>query len=478
MPGLLIVDDEENVVYSFRKGLASLQVATRCAADGAEALTVAGRYLPEVVILDLRLPDMSGLEVFDELRRRDPRLPIIVVTAHGTTDTAIEAMKRGAFEYLIKPVDIHQLRSLVAKALEMSDNRRAVAIGDEPEQDGTQDRIVGRCEAMQQVYKTIGRVAAEDVTVLLLGESGTGKDLAARAIHHHSRRAQRPFLAINCAALPEPLLESELFGHERGAFTGADQRRIGKFEQAHRGTLFLDELGDMSPATQAKVLRVLQDGRFERLGGNEQIETDVRVIAATNQDLEHRIDQGEFRRDLLYRLNGFTVSLPPLRKRKQDLPLLVEYFLKKANQEVTNQARRLSPETLELLNVYDWPGNIRELQSVVKYAVVHCVGDVITPDCLPEQFLAPNQKQQFSGDSKTLDALARFVRDRLDGGGDQVYRRLIDQVDRIALREALRMADGNQVHASERLGISRTTLRAKIKSLALDEPQNEASRTA
>jgi len=422
------------------------------------------------------------LDVFDRLRQFDSRLPVIIVTAHATTDTAIDAMKRGAFEYLVKPVDIHQLRTVVAKALDLSRIQHVPAVfGEEAQAQssdddaGPADRIVGRCEAMQQVYKTIGRFAPQDLAVLILGESGTGKELVARAIYQHSGRAEQPFLAINCAALPEPLLESELFGHERGAFTGADRQRIGKFEQAHQGTLFLDELGDMSPATQAKVLRVLQDGRFERVGGSETIRTEVRVIAATNQDLEAKIDAGEFRQDLLYRLNGFTVRLPALRERIEDLPLLIEHFLKLSNRQVKKHVIQVADEAMAMLMTYRWPGNVRQLQSVIKYAVVHCVGQVITPECLPESVRGLQQMSDSEVVREELAGVAAHVRRRLEAGDLDIYRRLIDEVDRIALREALLHFQGNQVHASERLGMSRTTLRTKMSALGLDKCDSPAS---
>jgi two-component system nitrogen regulation response regulator GlnG len=475
MPRVLIVDDEENVLYSFRRGLTAAGVEIVTASDGAEAIEQAQRQRLDTVILDIRLPDMSGLGVFDRLRQIDPRLPVIIVTAHATTDTAIDAMKRGAFEYLLKPVDIHRLRALVAKSIEVSRLQHVPAIFEQEDNDDTipADRIIGRCEAMQQVYKTIGRIATENVTVLILGESGTGKELVARAIYHHSSRADKPFLAINCAALPESLLESELFGHERGAFTGADRRRIGKFEQAHGGTLFLDELGDMSLATQAKVLRALQDGRFERVGGGETIATDVRVIAATNQDLEAKIDDGEFRRDLLYRLNGFSVHLPPLRDWIEDLPLLVEHFLKLSNKQLSKRAARVSPEAMKRLRAYHWPGNVRELQSVVNFAVVHCVGDVITPDCLPESCRRDRRTNDRQAADEELRAIVQHIRRRLDAGETGIYHDLLEKVELIAVREALRHAQGNQVHASERLGVARNTLRAKIAALGLSQMDDD-----
>jgi len=456
------------VLYSFEKGLrkniAGLEVLT--AETGTAAIRLVENQRPDAVILDVRLPDLSGLDVFERLREVDSRLPVIFVTAHSTTDTAIDAMKRGAFEYMLKPVDICQLCGLVAKAFELSRLQQTPALFNDTDDDTPADRIVGRSSAMQEVYKLIGRVAQEDMTVLVLGESGTGKELVARAIYHHSRRKDKPFQAINCAALPEALLESELFGHERGAFTGADRLRIGKFEQAHGGTLFLDELGDMNVATQAKVLRVLQDGRFERVGGNQTIETDVRVIAATNQDLEARIEQGAFRRDLLYRLNGFTIHLPTLSERIDDLPLLVEHLLKQSNQKLSKQVTGLAPEAMQLLQAHHWPGNVRELASVIDYAVVHTVGQVITPECLP---IACRDLGGVADDTETLPSefvgVLHFVRRLLQSDQGDVYRRLLEEVDRVALREVLQHFNGNQVHASQCLGVSRTTLRAKMASL-------------
>src|SRR6516162_536175 len=329
MPRLLVIDDEPNVLYSLAKSLESTTVEVLTALTAKQGIQIVEADRPDVVLLDIRLSDMNGLEAFEHIRRIDPRLPVIFITAYATTETAIEAMKRGAFEYLIKPVDFHQLREVVGKAFQLSRSRHVPAVFEETSaaEDSLVDAIVGRCVAMQEVYKAIGRVAPLDVTVLIVGESGTGKELVARALYQHSRGADRPFSAINCAALHESLLESEMFGHERGAFTGAERRRIGKFEQAHQGTLFLDEIGDMALSTQAKMLRLLQEQRFERLGGNETIQTDVRVIAATNQDLEKAVSAGQFRQDLLYRLNGFMIRLPPLRERRDDLPLLVEHFL-------------------------------------------------------------------------------------------------------------------------------------------------------
>jgi DNA-binding NtrC family response regulator len=318
---------------------------------------------------------------------------------------------------------------------------------------------------MQEVYKAIGRVALLDVTVLIVGESGTGKELVARALYQHSHRKDKPFLAINCAAIPESLLESELFGHERGAFTGAERRRIGKFEQAHQGTIFLDEIGDMALSTQAKMLRLLQEQRFERLGGNETIQTDVRVIAATNQDLEAAVSAGRFRQDLLYRLNGFTIHLPPLRERIDDLPLLVEHFLKVFNRDLNRQVRSVAPEAMRLLEAYSWPGNVRELQSTIRYAMVHAAGEVLTPECLPESLRDGNAGTGISPVSG-FD-LAGHVQRLLRSGETDIYRKACEAADRVILEAILRHTRGNQVQASELLGISRTTLRAKMKALGM-----------
>jgi len=481
MPSLLVVDDEANVLYSLSKSLRSETLDVETAVTARQAIDLVQRHPPDVVILDVRLPDMSGLDAFDCIRQLDPRLPVIIITAYSTTETAIEAMKRGAFEYLLKPVDLPQLRELLARALELSRLRHVPAVFEEEERPAGQaiDLIVGRSAAMQGVYKTIGRVAPQDVSVLIEGESGTGKELVARAIYQHSRRSQAPFLAINCAAIPEPLLESELFGHERGAFTGADRRRIGKFEQANGGTIFLDEIGDLSIASQPKMLRLLQEQQFERLGGNQVIQTDVRVIAATNQNLDPLVASGRLRQDLYYRLKVFTIQLPSLRERQDDLPLLVEHFVKLLSPVLGKKISSIAPEAMQLLNAHDWPGNVRELQSVIKYALVQASGEVVSPDCLPENIRLPSARQgpsvreletESGGHLRTEDEtvdVGRLVNSLLQSGEPEIYRKVCLAVDRVVLNAVLRHVHANQVHASELLGISRTTLRAKLRSLGL-----------
>jgi two-component system nitrogen regulation response regulator GlnG len=469
MARLLVVDDEPNVLCSIQTRLQSETLQVDVAPSGHQALELTRRLRPDAIILDVRLADMSGLELFDRFRALDPRLPVIVITAYAAAETAIEAMKRGAFEYLLKPLDLPQLQKVVRRALELSRFRHVPAVfGDEDRAEGA-ERVVGNSAAMQELYKAIGRAAPSDVTVLILGESGTGKELVARALFHHSGRTDGPFLAINCAAIPEPLLESELFGHEKGAFTGADRRRIGKFEQCNGGTLFLDEIGDMSAAVQAKVLRVIQEQTFERLGGNETIQTDVRLIAATNKDLEAEAAAGRFRRDLLYRLNVFTVVLPPLRDRREDVPLLIDYFLPRFGRALGRVVHSVTPEAQRCLQSYDWPGNVRQLQSVLKYALIQAAGDVVTLDSLPEDLRAGPAASGLPAPAREALAasLAAFTEGLLRAGELDIYRRVCLEMDRVVMGAVLGHVNGNQVKASEMLGISRTTLRAKLRALKM-----------
>jgi DNA-binding NtrC family response regulator len=403
---------------------------------------------------------------------------VIIMTAYSSTDTAIEAMKRGAFEYLLKPVDFRALRTLVAKAVELSHLRHVPAVfPDEGTADDERvDRIVGDTAAMREVYKSIGRVAPLNVPVLIQGESGTGKELVARAIYQHSVRSDGPFLAINCAAIPEGLLESELFGHEKGAFTGADRRRIGKFEQADKGTLFLDEIGDMTLATQPKLLRLLQEQQFERVGGEETIRTDVRVIAASNHDLDEQVAAGRFRGDLLYRLKVYTITIPPLRERREDLPLLISYFLTQLSRQFRKRVSTVAPDALRALEMYSWPGNVRELQSAVRYAYIQSAGEVITLDSLPEHLQGERSASRPEvtaqrggapdGEPRDLDVAALVIK-MLEANESDIYDKICAAVDRTVIEAVLRHVKGNQLRASEMLGISRTTLRAKLRALGL-----------
>jgi nitrogen regulation protein NR(I) len=471
MPTLLIVDDEKNVLYALERGLRAEGLRIITAQTGKAGINLVEREKPDAVLLDVRLPDLSGLDVLKELRRIDPKLPVIVMTTHGTAETAIEAMQRGAFDYLLKPWDLDELIDLVHKALEAGRLSHVRALIDpSAESEDCADHVIGRSPAMQSVFKEIGRIAAQNVSVLILGESGTGKELVARAIYDHSRRSEQPFLAINCAAIPETLLESELFGHEKGAFTGADRVRIGKFEQAHRGTLFLDEIGDAAAATQSKILRVLQDGKFERVGGNETIQVDVRIIAATSRNLDQAMQQKQFRPDLYFRLNTFTLMLPPLRERTDDIPLLAEYFLERHRRELMADVRGISPEALEVLKTHSWPGNVRELESAVKFALVHSMTDVVTPLALPASVRGqPDEDAETSSaaEDHELDDVRHLVRELLTEKAVNLSEAVHAAVDRILLEQVLASVGGHQARAAEILGLSRNTLRTRLQQLGL-----------
>jgi two-component system nitrogen regulation response regulator GlnG len=468
MATLLVVDDEASILLAFRKAFREPAVTVLTAETAAQGLAVARQRRPDVIVLDVHLPDMSGLEMLRRLRELDARSPIIFITGRSTTDTAIEAMKLGAYEYLLKPVELSVLRQVVEKALAISRLMHVPAVlAADDEVDERADAIVGVFPAMQEVYKAIGRVAAQDVTVLITGESGTGKELVARALYQHSRRAAGPFLPINCAAIPEHLLESELFGHEKGAFTGADRRRIGKFEQCHGGTLFLDEVGTMSPLTQSKLLRVLQEQTFERLGGNEMIRTDVRVLAATNMNLETAVAASRFRLDLYYRLSVFTIHLPPLRERGDDLALLVSHYLRRFGREMGKEARDVAPQTLELLRRYPWSGNVRELQSVLKQALLQATGPVLLPDFLPAVVTGSPAPSRSGEETPNESGLEAFIEARLAAGTQELYAEVLERMERLLLTRVLRQTGGNQLQAAKILGITRGSLRSKIRDLGI-----------
>ena len=474
MSTLLVIDDEESVRYSFRRVFEGDGVKVESAGTAAEAVQLARERTPDVIVLDLQLPDRSGLDVLQDLQALDPKRPVIFITAHGTTDTAIEAMKRGAFDYLVKPIDLEKLSQVLQRAFDAARLMRVPAV---LPADDRVDRIVGRSLIIQEMCKAIGRIAPQDVNVLILGESGVGKELVARAIYHHSPRAAKPFLAINCAAIPETLLESELFGHEQGAFTGATRRRIGKFEQCNGGTLFLDEIGDMPATIQAKMLRVLQEQRFERLGSSETVQTQVRVLAATNQNLEHLVAEGRFRKDLYYRLKVVTIGVPPLRNRPDDVPELAQYFLYRYDRELGLDFRSFTPEALRLLQRHAWPGNVRELQSVIKQAMLHASGHELQADVLPDN-LRQSSAPAASADGDRKVDIDRLIDEMLQRGDKDLHARVTEEVERILLARVLRETHGHQAHASELLGLNRATLRSKLRSLglALDKVVTEESR--
>jgi len=471
LPGILVIDDDRAVGRVFQEVFQDTGVDVHVAGSAAEGLRILAEEQPGVVILDLILPDQSGLETMEKILRSVPNVPVICITAGGTSDTAIEAMKLGAYDYLLKPLDYVQVRALVDRALDI--HRSAfvpVRVPDRPSAGATpSDDFIGRCATMQEVFKAIGRVAPHDVTVLVRGESGTGKELVARAIYQHSLRAGARYLAVNIAAVPDTLLESELFGHEKGSFTGADHKRIGRFEQCNGGTLFLDEVGDMSPVVQGKLLRLLQEQRFERVGGSETIETDVRVIAATNRDLDQMVAAGEFREDLYYRLNGYTIQLPPLRERADDLLALLEHYLACFARELGKDVTGISPEALKLLQRFPWPGNVRELQNVLRQALLNASGGVLVPEFLPAAIRdegndAPAKRHDEGGE---LAALEHTIQDSLRDGATGLYDAVMNRMEKYLLTRVLGHTGGNQSEAARILGITRSSLRNKIRTAQL-----------
>lgn len=467
---LILVDEEAGLLAACRSSLESLDLEIAACTGAGDVLRAVQGQRVDVAIVDLSPPNLAGLEVYELLRRALPDVPVIVTSATFNTQTAIEAMKRGAFDYLVKPLDGDRLRSVIRRALELMQLSLAtvsnvnLAAGTV---EAAGEPMIGQSPPMQEVYKAVGRVASQDVNVLVLGESGTGKELVARAVHHYSRRSERPFVAINCAAIPEALLESELFGHEKGAFTGAEHRRTGKFEHAHGGTVFLDEIADMSAATQAKVLRLIQQQQFERVGGTETVATDVRVIAATNRNLTEMVFEGSFRQDLFYRINGFTIELPPLRKRPGDVALLTDHYIQRFNREMGRHVRAVAPEALHWLQMNAWPGNVRELQSTIKYAMIKATGDVLTLGCFPPNPLSEAACLPQDEQREGLASLEKMTRDLLRCEPGMAYRRITAVVDEVVVQEALAYANGNQLQAAALLGISRTTLRAKLRSMGL-----------
>ena len=468
-PRILVVDDDGLILDCFRHAFSEDRFELQFATSGAAALAQFQQQPSDVVITDVHLPDATGLDVLTKLHAFNSRVPVILMTGHGSTNLAIEATRLGAFDYLLKPLDLDLLQSTLDRALAASCIPSVPQSAAAPNESDRQDTLIGQCPAMQDVYRRIGRVAEQDITVLILGESGTGKEIVARAIHQYSKRFQKPFVAINCAAIPEALLESELFGHEKGSFTGAERQRIGKFEQCNGGTLFLDEVGDMTPLTQTKVLRVLQDQQFERVGGNETIQTSVRLIAATNRDLRAMMECGTFRSDLYYRLSVYTIHLPPLRERGGDIPLLVHYFLEQFSRKLDKQVQQVSPDVMELLEAYPWPGNLRELQSVIQHVVVEATCPVVVSEFLPAHLRnwAGTTRPQ-PADSDGFDAeLIRVIRQRIRAGANNLHEELTQRAERVLFTELLQSVDGNITRASAILGISRSTLRAKLVTLGI-----------
>jgi len=477
MSKLLLVDDEEDVRYSFQRIFDSPEIEVATASSGEEGLKLIPKFKPDLVVMDVRMGGMNGLETLRRIRAANPKLLVILMTAYGTTQTAIEAMKLGAYDYLLKPFDAVKLKELIGNAFRAARDMQQV-VSYEPllESEDYELGIVGRSQPMQEVFKLIGQIAASDATALITGESGTGKELVARAIYHHSNRSQQPFLAVNCAAIPEQLLESELFGHERGAFTGATLQRIGKFEQCNSGTIFLDEIGDMTPATQTKILRVLQSGTFERVGGNQPIQADVRVIAATNKPLEAAVAAKQFREDLFYRLNVVRIHIAPLRERRDDIPLLVNYFLKKLAREQQRPPKSVAASVVKTLEKYHWPGNVRELENAIRRAHVLAKSDAILLSDLPPEISGQGggslpAAAATAGEAAAGDAAA-LARQLFQWARRDPKLKIIPAVERELVIQALKETGDNQVHAAKLLGITRATLRKRIEKFGIQRELN------
>jgi nitrogen regulation protein NR(I) len=464
MQTILIVDDDKSIRYSLKRMMEE-KYSVLTAPNGEEALDRVKESSPDLIIMDIRMPGRNGIDVLKEIKSLDPKSLVIIMTAYGTTETAIEAMKYGAFDYILKPFPIPQMKGLVEKALALRKlMKEEVIYAPLPVPEGGEERIVGSSPKMQEIYKMIGQVAPSDVTVLIRGESGTGKELIARAIYHHSLRSTQPFLPVNCAAIPDTLLESELFGHEKGAFTGASTRRIGKLEQCQGGTIFLDEIGDMSLSTQAKLLRVLQEKCFERLGGMDTIKVDIRPIVATNKTLEKAILSGRFREDLYYRLNVVSITIPPLRERKEDLPELVSYFIKKFNRELKKEIVGITSSAMEKIASYGWPGNVRQLENVLKRAMVLCQGEWILEDQLLFEKVWDKEEEEDDLSRKSFeDFLDTLFEELANTSATSQGLDMISILERGLILRALQKTKGNQLKAALLLGINRITFRGKME---------------
>ena len=469
MTKILVVDDEDMIRFAFEEFLKDEGYIPLLAQDAETAVRQIKAHSPEIVFLDFRLPGKDGLDLLKEIREIDTKTAVVFMTAFGAMDVAIKAMQSGAYEYLTKPLDLDKIRILIKRILEAKRSLDALA-SDEDSQipERSADKIVGKGPAMQEIFKMIGLLTTQDVTVLITGESGVGKELVARAIHENSLRREKPFVAINCGAMPENLLEAEIFGYEKGAFTGAETRKLGKFEVAGGGTIFLDEIGELQLALQVKLLRVLQERAFERVGGNTSIQTQARIIAATNKDLHEEVLMGRFRNDLYYRLHLIHVHLPPLRERREDIPLLVDHFVRKANAELKRQVRGVTEQALKRLKAYPWPGNVRELENKIKRAMV-----ISREDVLPEYLFDMDFEAPPASDHSSEDKLARITRQRLAEAlmapqpSRSIFDGVIATVEKTLIEEALRRTHGNQVQAAELLGMHRSTLRKKKKDYAI-----------
>jgi nitrogen regulation protein NR(I) len=472
MAKVLIADDEHSICQAFSQFITMEGHEAIIASSGEQALELTEQDLPDAVFLDIQMPGIDGLQTLNQLHTLHPQLPIIVMTAYGTVQTAMEAMRNGAFDYLGKPIELPQLRQCLKRALHKPESEPDNNHFAQSNKASEKPQLIGRSAAMQEVFKLMGLLTTNDLTVLLTGESGVGKELVARAIHVHSKNQNQPFIAVNCAAVPEQLLESEFFGHEKGAFTGADERRIGRFEAAGNGTLFLDEVGELPLHLQGKLLRVLQERCFERVGSVQSIALNARLITATNRNLENEVAQGRFREDLYHRLKLVTLEIPPLRKRKSDIEVLAVHFLQQANIELNKYVNSIEPQVLDTLRNYSWPGNIRELEHTIKRSVLMARSHTLTIhdlDLKAEQF--PQTSVESTTDDGNYSQLRSELRSALQMAlnnqddlqdSEGVFHNLINMAEQELIEEALRITNGNQVAASKLLGLHRSTMRKKI----------------
>jgi len=467
MGDILVIDDDDQLRKSFHKLLTEEGYSCASATSGEEGLIKIKKEVPELVILDVRLPGMSGLETFQAIQEFEPKLPVIIMTAYATTANAIEATKMGAFDYILKPFEIPDMLTVIEQALETGHFMRTPVELDVTPEKASGEAIIGHSKPMQAVYKAIGRVSQSDATVLIRGESGTGKELVARAVYQHSLRTERPFLVINCVAIPENLLESELFGYEKGAFTGATQSRVGKIEQANGGTVFLDEIGDMPFSIQAKLLRLLQERSIERLGGRDTIPVDVRIIAATNRDLESALNDGRFRDDLYYRLKVVTIYLPPLRERLSDIPLLSKYFLSHFSHDLDMTNPGITENAISTLNQHHWPGNVRELANILQKSLIFNRGAPISAEDINQALRGESAVRGPEPDG-TDHSIRQRVRTMITTNKHKNrFESIMNHFGSTIISEALNLTDGNRTRAAQLLGLSRPTLHAKIDKYGL-----------
>lgn len=457
-----VIDDDDSIRWVLERALKQDNLDVRCFESATSIPDLLAQESPDVIITDVRMPGMGGLELMQAIKERDPELPVIIMTAHTDLESAVASYKGGAFEYLPKPFDVDDALALAHRAIEH--RRRQAVVKHEPAVAAPE--IIGEAASMQEVFRAIGRLSGSTMSVLINGESGTGKELVAQALHNHSPRVSSPFIAINIAAIPKELLESELFGHEKGAFTGAQTQRKGRFEQAQTGTLFLDEIGDMPAELQTRLLRVLSEGKFYRVGGHDQVEADVRIIAATNQDLEKRVAEGHFREDLFHRLNVIRIHLPPLHDRHEDIPALAENFLTQAAEELEVERKRLSGRTLDYLQSLEWPGNVRQLENTCRWLTVMAPGQTVRVEDLPSELRPAEMNTPTSGDWQS--ALKRQVEQKLAKGDSDIVSDLDTEFQRILLEATLNHTRGHKQEAAKRLGWGRNTLTRKLKELGFE----------